>query len=50
MTNYGGDGAAVIEAASAAAYGYFTKLAGATPYGTRVPLDVLRRVGGPGGR
>jgi beta-lactamase class A len=50
MTNYGGDGAAVIEAASGAAYGYFTKLAGATPFGTRVPLDVLRRVGGPGGR
>ena len=49
MTNYGGDGGAVIEAASAAAYGYFTKLAGATPYGTRVPLDVLRRVGGGGG-
>jgi beta-lactamase class A len=52
MTNYGGDGNAVVEAASAAAYGYFSKLAGATPYGTRVPLDVLRRVGGggPGGR
>jgi beta-lactamase class A len=50
MTNYGGDGGAVVEAASAAAYGYFTKLAGATPYGTRVPLDVIRRVGGgPGG-
>jgi beta-lactamase class A len=52
MTNYGGDGNAVVEAASAAAYDYFSKLAGATPYGTRVPLDVLRRVGGggPGGR
>jgi beta-lactamase class A len=48
MTNYGGNGNAVIEAVSAAAYGYFTKLAGATPYGTRVPLDVLRRVN-PGG-
>jgi beta-lactamase class A len=48
MTNYGGDGRPVIEAASAAAYGYFSKLAGATAYGTRVPLDVLRRVG-PGG-
>jgi beta-lactamase class A len=51
MTNYGGDGAAVVEAASDAAYRYFSRLAGATPYGTRVPLDLLRRVGGgaPGG-
>jgi hypothetical protein len=48
MTNYGGNGGAVVEAASAAAYRYFSKLAGATPHGTRVPLDVLRRVG-PGG-
>ena len=48
MANYGGDGNAVVEAASAAAYGYFSKLAGATPHGTRVPLDVLRRAG-PGG-
>jgi beta-lactamase class A len=47
MTNYGGDGAAVIEAASAATYAYFSKLAGVTPYGTRVPLDVMRRVGPP---
>lgn len=47
MTNYGGNGNAVIEAASGAAYRYFTKLAGVTPYGTRVPLDVLRRVGPP---
>lgn len=49
MTSYGGDGNALVEAASAAACGYFSKLAGATPYGTRVPLDVLRRAG-PGGR
>jgi beta-lactamase class A len=47
MTNYGGNGNAVVEAASAAAYGYFTKLVGVTPYGTRVPLDVIRRVGPP---
>jgi beta-lactamase class A len=48
MTNYGGDGGAVVEAASAAAYGYFSKLSGATPHGTRVPLDVIRRAGGGG--
>jgi beta-lactamase class A len=44
MTNYGGDGGAVVEAVSAAAYRYFSKLSGVTPYGTRVPLDVIRRV------
>jgi beta-lactamase class A len=49
MANYGGNGAAVIEAASAASYRYFSKLAGVTPYGTRVPLDVIRRVGPPPG-
>jgi beta-lactamase class A len=49
MTNYGGDGEAVIEAASAATYAYFSKLVGVTPYGTRVPLDVMRRVPGGGG-
>jgi beta-lactamase class A len=48
MTNYGGDGNAVVEAASDAAYRYFSRLAGATPHGTRVPLELLRRVG-PGG-
>jgi beta-lactamase class A len=46
MSNYGGDGGAVVEAASDAAYRYFSKLNGVTPYGTRVPLDVKRRVGG----
>lgn len=50
MTNYGGDGDAIVEAASDAAYRYFSKLSGVTPYGTRVPLDVKRRVGRPGGR
>lgn len=47
MSNYGGDGGAVIEAASALAYGYFSRLSGITGYGTRVPLDVKRRI--PGG-
>jgi beta-lactamase class A len=42
MTNYGGDGGAVVEAVSRAAYQYFTRLAGATPYGTRVPPNLLR--------
>jgi beta-lactamase class A len=46
MCNYGGDGDEVVQAASEAAYRYFSKLSGATPYGTRVPLDVKRRVRG----
>jgi beta-lactamase class A len=47
MTNYGGDGVAVIQSVAAAAYRYFSKLAGATPYGTRVSPDLLRRVTPP---
>ena len=50
MSNYGGNGGAVIEAASAAAYDYFSRLSGVTEYGTRVPLDVKRRVRGGSGR
>ena len=46
MSNYGGDGGSVIEAVSAAAYDYFSRLSGITEYGTRVPLDVKRRVSG----
>lgn len=49
MTNYGGDGGAVVEAVSRAAYSYFSTLAGVTPHGTRVPLEVLRRAGSPPG-
>lgn len=51
MSSYGGNGGAVIEAVSAAAYDYFSRLSGITEYGTRVPLDVKRRVSGrrPGG-
>lgn len=51
MSNYGGDGGAVIEAVSAATYEYFSRLAGVTQYGTRIPLDVKRRISGrgPGG-
>jgi beta-lactamase class A len=51
MSSYGGNGGAVIEAVSAATYDYFSRLAGVTEYGTRVPLDVKRRVSGrePGG-
>lgn len=48
MSNYGGNGGAVIEAASAAAYDYFSRLSGVTEYGTRVPLAVKRRVRGSG--
>jgi beta-lactamase class A len=46
MSNYGGDGRAVVEAASAAAFAYFSKLSGVTEYGTRVPMDVKARVNG----
>ena len=46
MSSYGGNGGEVIEAVSEAAYGYFSRLSGVTEYGTRVPLDVKRRVSG----
>ena len=46
MSNYGGNGGAVVEAASAAAYRYFSRLSGITPYGARVGLEVKRRVAG----
>lgn len=42
MTNYGrGAGGNAIEAISKGAYDYFARLAGATRYGTRVPLELL---------
>ena len=40
MSNYGGDGGAVIEEVSRLAYEYFSRLSGITEYGTRVPLEV----------
>lgn len=40
MSNYGGDGGAVIEEVSRLAYDYFSRLSGITEYGTRVPLEV----------
>jgi beta-lactamase class A len=48
MSNYGGNGGAVVEAASEAAYRYFSKLSGATPYGTRVSPELIRRIHGDG--
>lgn len=42
MTNYGGNGDALIEAVARAAYGYMSRLAGVTPYGTRVPPAMSR--------
>lgn len=42
MTNYGGDGGAAIREASRAAWEYFRRLDRSTPYGARVPLDVIR--------
>ncbi|HLB38341.1 MAG TPA: serine hydrolase [Gemmatimonadales bacterium] len=43
MTNYGGNGDEAIRMVSEVAYGYFAKLARATPHGTRVPPPVIRR-------
>ncbi len=48
MSSYGGDGGAVIREISAAAWDYFSRLSGVTEYGTRVPLEVKRRIGGGG--
>ncbi len=44
MSNYGGNGGAVIEKISALTYNYFSRLSGITDYGARVPLDVKQRV------
>jgi beta-lactamase class A len=44
MSNYGGNGGAVIERISALTYDYFSRLSGVTEYGTRVPLEIKRRV------
>lgn len=44
MTSYGGGGDDAIRKASEAAYRYFSKLARATPFGTRVPLELIRRI------
>ena len=44
MSNYGGDGGAMIEAVSRVAYSYFSRLSGVTRYGTRVPLEVKKRL------
>jgi beta-lactamase class A len=43
MSNYGGNGGAVIEAVSRLAYDYFDRLSGITGHGTRVPLEVKRQ-------
>ncbi len=48
MSSYGGDGGAVIREISTAAWDYFSRLSGVTEYGTRVPLEVKRRIGGGG--
>jgi len=40
MSNYGGDGGAVIEEVSRLAYDYFSRLSGITEYGTRVPTEL----------
>ena len=44
MSNYGGNGGAVIESISTLAYDYFSRLSGITMHGTRVPLDIKQRV------
>ena len=48
MSNYGGNGGAVVEAVSAVAYDYFSRLSGITMYGTRVDPEIKRRVQGAG--
>ena len=45
MSNYGGNGGAVIEEVSRLAYDYFSRLSGITDYGTRVPLKVKAEAG-----
>jgi len=50
MSSYGGDGGALIREVSDATWRYFSRLAGVTEYGTRVPVGLLQRVdGGDGG-
>ncbi|MFQ5538216.1 MAG: serine hydrolase [Gemmatimonadota bacterium] len=49
MSNYGGPGGDLVEAVSEAAYRHFSKLSGATPYGTRVPMALKKKVSGSGG-
>jgi beta-lactamase class A len=44
MSSYGGDGNALIREISALVWDYFSRLAGVTEYGTRVPLDIKRRL------
>jgi beta-lactamase class A len=46
MSSYGGDAAPLMEAVSGALWSYFSRLSGVTGYGTRVPLEIKRRVGG----
>jgi hypothetical protein len=42
MTNYNGEGANdTIARISKAAYEYFSRLARSTPYGARVPVNLL---------
>lgn len=48
MSSYGGDGSAMIRGIPKAAWDYFSRLSGVTEYGTRVPLEVKRRIGGGG--
>jgi beta-lactamase class A len=47
MTNYGGNGDAFVEAVGRAAFAYFSKLVGVTPYGTRVSPELMKRVASP---
>jgi beta-lactamase class A len=43
MTSFGTDNAPAVRAASAAGFGYFSRLARANPYGGRVSADVMAR-------
>ena len=44
MTSYGGDGSALVRAASEVVYRYFARLDRSSEYGVRVPIDVIRRI------
>lgn len=43
MTTFGSENATAVRAASAAAFGYFSRLARANPYGGRVSAEVMAR-------
>ena len=47
MSSYGGDGGPLVESVSEVVFRYFSRLSGVTEYGTRVPLEIKRRLSHP---